>query len=305
MEIVVLHNPTAGDRQLPQRKLRSLLRRAGYRPKFLSLQGSLWKKQQAFAKAELIVVAGGDGSVRKAVLEIHDRGLPFAILPLGTANNICTSLGISGEPRAIIASWRRARARKIDLGIARGPWGEKGFIESAGLGLIGRTIAIMSEVGATAEHRPEWRKDRLHRDASVVQALAHELRPTRITIAGVGARARTDDFLLLEIMNISRVGPGLNLAPAADPSDGLFDVVSATDRDRKKLNHALANAVAGKRSSLARKKTAALRLTFREGEFRLDDKIVLKLGRDKRSTRAREVTVELLVRPGAAEILGA
>jgi len=33
------------------------------------------------------------------------------------------------------------------------------------------------------------------------------------------------DFLVLEIMNISHVGPGLNLAPNADPSDGLLDVV--------------------------------------------------------------------------------
>lgn len=305
MEIVVLHNPAAGDRDLPQRKLRDLLRRAGYRPKFFSLKEPLWKKKHAFGQAELIVVAGGDGSVRKAVLRLHDRGLPFAILPLGTANNICTSLGISGEPRTIIDSWRHARPRNVDLGIARGPWGEKWFIESAGLGLIARAIAIMSEVGATAEHRPEWREDRLHRDASVVQALAYELRPSRISVAGVGAHVRTDDFLLLEVMNINRVGPGLNLAPAADPSDGLFDVVTATDRERKKLNQALASAVAGASSSLLRKKTAALRLTFQQGEFRLDDKIVLRLGRERRRSRARKVTVEIAVRPEAIKILGA
>jgi diacylglycerol kinase (ATP) len=304
-EIAVLHNPTAGDRDLPRRKLASLLRRAGYQPRFFSLKEQLWKKKHAMGDAKLIVVAGGDGSVRKAVLQLHDLGRPFALLPLGTANNICTSLGIGGTPQKLIASWSRAQRRKIDLGVAEGPWGRRFFIESIGVGLVARTIAIMAKVGATSEHRPEWREDRLHRDASVMQALAHELRAVKFTVSVDAGPARTADYLLLEIMNIRHVGPGLQLAPKADPSDGWLNLVWATLEDREKLKRALAASVAEKktRTKLLQRKIHRLRLELSEGELRLDDQIVLDLRAPRTKQKKLPVKVDISVHSQACEIL--
>jgi diacylglycerol kinase family enzyme len=307
MEIAVLHNPTAGDRDLPHRELAALLRRAGYRPHLFSLKEAAWRKKRAFGNAKFVVVAGGDGSVRKAVLQLHDYGLPFALLPLGTANNICTSLGIVGEPRQIIASWSRARPRKIDLGLAKGPWGEKLFIESVGVGLIGRAISIMTEIGAAAGHRPEWRADRLHRDATVVQALAYEVQPVRLTAFLDKRRLPSDKYLLFEAMNISHVGPGLKLSSLADPTDGTFEVVFAKSTERERLKRSLTGSLGRSRTgtTLTRRKARSLRIELHDGEFRLDDTVLLP--RRRSSARGRSlktaVTIDLSIRYQAYEIL--
>lgn len=301
----MLHNPTAGDRELPQRKLAELLRRFGYRPAFFSLKERAWKEKNALAHAEFVVVAGGDGSVRKAVLELHDCGRPLAILPLGTANNVCTSLGIEGSPAKIVASWSKAGRRKIDLGQARGPWGEKSFVESAGVGLIGRTIAIMDALEATADHRPEWREDRLHRDASVVHALAHELQPVQIRVQETGRVSRWEDYLLLEIMNISRAGPGLELAPRADPGDGWLNVVSVTVRERERLKRVLRDNLGAKkpRTVLAQHRIRSLRIECRAGEFRLDDQVVWQ-GPDRTRPAKKAVGIDITICPQVFEVLG-
>ena len=66
---------------------------------------------------------------------------PVAILPLGTANNVATSMGIGGEMTELIASWHRARRVPFDLGHARA--GSKTWlvVEGAGGGLIPAGIA--------------------------------------------------------------------------------------------------------------------------------------------------------------------
>lgn len=304
MDIAVLHNPTAGDRELPRRKLIRLLRAAGYRVQYFSLKEDGWKKPTSLRRVKFVVVAGGDGSVRKAALVLRDRGLPLALLPLGTANNVCTSLGLTGSLKKLIARWRKARPKKIDLGVARGPWGKKIFLESAGAGLVGRAISIMAELEAASEHRPEWREDRLHRDNHVLQALVHELRPVRLRVQPDDRPERSGDYLLLEIMNISLVGPRFAIAPEADPSDGWLNVVSATVQERDKLKRTLAGSVAGKKRGpmLTRRKARTVRLELREGEFRLDDKVVWQRP-IRPGAPAKKVRVEISVLPRAIEIL--
>jgi diacylglycerol kinase family enzyme len=305
MEIAVLHNPTAGDRELSRRGLIALLRGAGYRPEYFSFKEKAWKEPDALLGSEFVVVAGGDGSVKKAVLELHDRGLPLAFLPLGTANNICACLGIVGKPRQIIRSWSRARREWLDIGVARGPWGKRLFVESVGAGLIGRAINIMAAVGAMTEHRLERREDRVHRDSTVVLALAHELHPVRLSVSADGRRAITDDYLLLEVMNIGRAGPGLELAPRADPTDGKFDFVTATANEQEKLIRALASTLEnGKaKSTLARGKIRTLRLELSAGEIRIDDQVAWSRPRDDRRSPKKRVSVEIAMRHSAVEIL--
>jgi diacylglycerol kinase (ATP) len=304
MEIAVLHSPTAGDRTLSRRKLCSLLRTAGYRPKYFSLKKSVWKKENALRGVELVVVAGGDGSLRRAILYLHDRGLPLALLPLGTANNICTSLGITGSPKQIIASWAKADRRRLDLGVAKGPWGEQLFVESVGVGLIGRAITIMAAVGDATEHRLERREDRVYRDASVVLALTYELHPVTIALSLNGGAAKSDDYLLLEVMNISRVGPGLEIAPEANASDGWLNLVSATIRERGKLKGAIASSIVPHHAggSLTRRRVRSVRIDLKDGEFRFDDQIAINL-RDHSQRRPKKVRVEISIRPKAFEII--
>ena len=85
---------------------------------------------------DALVVAGGDGTVSQAAGALVGGHVPMAILPLGTANNIAVSLGLDRPLPELIAGWPAARRRALDVGMARGDWGERLFLEAVGTGLI-------------------------------------------------------------------------------------------------------------------------------------------------------------------------
>ena len=141
---------------------------------------------------------------------------------------------MKGEPEAIIAGWQHGRRRKIDLGCAAGPWGKRRFIEGMGLGLIGRAIATLEAIDDVSTRKFANKEDKLYRDLCVLFALAHEMPPLHIEVQSDDDDC-SGEYLLLEVLNISRAGPGFELAQRADPSDGLLDVVSVRTGDRAKL----------------------------------------------------------------------
>jgi NAD kinase len=50
---------------------------------------------EAVKEVELIVVAGGDGTISSVLKELKFEHPPIAILPLGTGNNLARELGMS------------------------------------------------------------------------------------------------------------------------------------------------------------------------------------------------------------------
>src|SRR5690606_27192752 len=124
-----------------------------------------------------VIVAGGDGAIRRAGLAMIGRDKPLAPLPLGTANNIVRSFGLLMEPEDIIDGWRHPRRRPFDVGVIEGPGGKRHFIEGVGIGLISRSIAVIEEIDEVAVYELKKPKHKLHRDICVATALAHEMQP--------------------------------------------------------------------------------------------------------------------------------
>ncbi|WP_407542767.1 diacylglycerol kinase family protein (plasmid) [Deinococcus radiomollis] len=89
---------------------------------------------------ELIVVAGGDGSVRAVARRLLDRPESppaMAIVPLGTSNNIGRTLRLTElAPVNALKGLNPANKCPFDVGRASGPWGERYFLESFGIGLL-------------------------------------------------------------------------------------------------------------------------------------------------------------------------
>src|SRR4051812_25195231 len=182
MEVVLLHNEKAGNSAWSRKALVKLVRRAGFEPHYLPIRVAV-EEPERLKQGKFAIVAGGDGAIRKAVQAAAGRGIPLAPLPLGTANNISHSLGVIGKPEKIVAGWaRKLRTIKFALGIAKGPWGKRRFVEGVGLGLISRTIAVLTDIDEVSVH--EWRKaaHKLHRDACVATALAHEIHALPVTL---------------------------------------------------------------------------------------------------------------------------
>ena len=146
MRVTILYNPASGDEEHSDRWLKHLVEDAGHRAKLWSIEeGQLEEGQLEEAlerPADLVVAAGGDGTVGRVAASLAGRGLPLAIVPLGTANNISTSLGVGGDAATLVSGWPLARRRRLDVGEVQGPWGRTRFVESCGIGLLTRLMSL-------------------------------------------------------------------------------------------------------------------------------------------------------------------
>jgi diacylglycerol kinase family enzyme len=289
MRVSLLHNPAAGDATSLE-KVRRELSRAGY-----ALASEIEKdsdlERVLDQPVEFVVAAGGDGTVRKAARALAGSGVPLAILPLGTANNIAKSLGIEGEVRDVVAGWKSARRIPFDLGLARGQWGESRFLESVGSGLIPAGIAAAEE---HPEHKTEEPRTELARALERYAAALERLRARRWT-GLVDGHPIDEEFLLVEVLNIPSVGANLALAPRADPSDGWFDLVTAGEDDRRHIADYLEARRAGEEPelSLPTRRAREAEITGWE-RMHVDDEL-------RRIENAGKVTLE--IEPGAIRFL--
>jgi len=82
-------------------------------------------------QVDRVVVAGGDGTLNAAVQALVGTGLPLAILPLGTANNLARTLAVPLDLQAACELAVGGPRRQIDLGWVNGRY----FFTTASIGL--------------------------------------------------------------------------------------------------------------------------------------------------------------------------
>ena len=227
MEATLIYNSNAGGvNQVTVDELRDALQEVGFYPiyKATSSEADL---DVALEDVEgLVVVAGGDGTVRAVATRLIGRKVPLAVVPMGTANNISRSLGVTAAPLAILTGLKNPVKCLFDVGYVRAPWGEDYFLEGAGYGLYADTLAL---------YDPEQGKSILRGMDAVRQTLAnYQVYRTEMKLDG---RDISGDYLLAEMLNTKAIGPRLKLAPDADPSDSLLDVVRVRDVVREQFLH--------------------------------------------------------------------
>lgn len=241
MKITLIHNPSAGDEDSDADELTAMIRAAGHLVEYQSSQEKHWRAALE-RPADLVAVVGGDGTVGKVGRVLSGRGIPIAVLPQGTANNLAATLELTEIPlQQLVAGWATARRLAFDVGVARGPWGQDIFLESLGTGLFGWMTCRFDDVGEQdlGEHDGGEAKDvelRAARRFLRDQLRQFSARPLQIRL---DERDLSGEFLLFEAMNARSIGPNLRLAPAADPGDGLLDIVLVSADDRAKLNEHL------------------------------------------------------------------
>ena len=225
MRICLYWNATAGDR-LPLCEITAAIERAGH-----EIAGILKKEDEVVSvlrmDVDVLVAAGGDGTVARAGRALVGGNLPLAILPLGTANNIATSLGIADDPMTAIDEWKNQKVVRIDVGVITDGGGDHLFIEGVGTGLLPRGITKGREEAtrhADAAAEVEWARE------VFIDALS-ELQPHHSTLR-IDDEEVDGDYLLVEVLNIASVGPRLRLSGETTPADGFLSVVIAVADDR-------------------------------------------------------------------------
>jgi diacylglycerol kinase (ATP) len=94
--------------------------------------------------AELIIVAGGDGTLNEAAAGIAGSKVPMMLLPAGTANVVCSEAGIGNDTLRAAARIEDLQPRDVALGVlTREGFPERRFLAMAGAGLDARIVRII------------------------------------------------------------------------------------------------------------------------------------------------------------------
>jgi diacylglycerol kinase family enzyme len=271
MHLTLVHNYTAGDGQYVPEEVLVGLERAGHtvRACLDSVEGDDATRCLA-DPGDAVVVAGGDGSVRRVAMHVIGRGVPIAILPIGTANNIARALGMPCDLAPAIRQLDAMVPWGYDVGRVIAPWGCRHFLEGSGFGPFVRTALLLSNPSQKEVfNRPDAK---LSRDRRVLaDMIGHymvqmcEVVLDEVTIAG--------DFLAVHIMNLPSIGPNLQMAPGADPSDGYLDVVLVRDRDRASYTDFVASTPRrrAKETSFPVRRSRSVHLRWQGAEVHVDD----------------------------------
>ncbi|HEY5991480.1 MAG TPA: diacylglycerol kinase family protein [Candidatus Udaeobacter sp.] len=299
-----MHNPKAGHGKHAQKELMAALARAGHHAIYQSTKERDDKK--ALKKpTDLVLAAGGDGTVGKIGCRLIDSGVPLSVLPLGTANNLARSLGFIASPEEIIGRLEGGKKRTFDVGLARGPWGKRYFFESVGGGLLADYVsAAKREAKKTKRLSSEQEMARhvalLHRMLRVYRA-----RKWKIEIDGEDISNR---YILWEAMNIRSIGPALCLASQAATRDAQLDFVCARESDRSLLMDHLDARLAGKKPKfpLPIRRFRKLQVVWEgSSKLHLDDKLWPRKKQESKQRREIEITVRpsalVILQPGRVE----
>ncbi len=273
MRVTLIHNPGAGRQDHDgAAKLMRLLRDEGHVVSAASSSED-WK-QALDGPADLVAVAGGDGTVARVAKAMVGRGIPLAPLPAGTANNIARSLGLVDRPwEELVRAWPHARRVKLDVGVARGPWGERRFIEGVGAGLFACLLGSSDPARRLAQLRQP--RERVARALEILRKRALDCGALAIdaTLDGKDISGR---YLLLEAVNILYVGPGLYLAPDSRPGDGTLEVVMVTEAERDRLQNYLSSWQENRErlSVLPTRRGRQLSMQWNGFELHIDDELL-------------------------------
>jgi diacylglycerol kinase family enzyme len=275
MEVTLIHNPSAGGEEQPSGdKLVGLIRNQGHRVVYHSLKDSYWDDALK-EPGDLVAAAGGDGLVGNIARRLAGSRTPIAILPLGTANNVANTLGLMGRPlEELVAGWTSARRKKFDLPTAVGPWGSRCLVEGLGMGLF---TEMMDRLRATDKIDLAHARNANEEITSVLEMLKDRLQscPVKALKLKLDDQDLSGEYVLLEVMNISCVGPNLCLAPNADPGDGIIDVVPVSKKEKHRLSRYLSDCIEGKAGSadLIVHRGRRLEIEWEGSAVHIDDKV--------------------------------
>lgn len=182
-----------------------------------------------------VAIVGGDGTLNEASQAYIDpEGTPIpgpdlALIPAGTGGDFRKTFGLGDSIEDAVQRLRRAEPRPLDLGILeavsdRGERVVRAFINITSFGIGGLTDRIVNA-------SPKWMGGRAAFFLGTLRALVvYDNAPVVVHVDGQASIE--GPIVNVAIANGRYFGGGMKIAPDADPSDGLFDVVALGDLTR-------------------------------------------------------------------------
>lgn len=212
MNITLLTNPRSGRARSAGRvaELVAALQDASHNMTFASPGQSL---APLLRGAEVIVVAGGDGSVHYAAPVAARLGVPLLHYPLGTENLFAREFGNRARPEECLATLSAYRVRHVDMGNVNG----RPFVIMLSAGMDASVVhrVAAARIGGVS------RLDYARRIASVLPGHV----PPHFSVIADGHTLADAERGILIVANCRQYAARLDPALDANMSDGLLDVI--------------------------------------------------------------------------------
>ena len=216
MRVVIL-NPIAGRKRIPglEKRLERAFCRHGIPCEILLTRkagdATALAREAVQQGADLVVAAGGDGTVNEVVNGLVGTNTPLGIIPLGTVNVLARELGIPLAAHKAIKTIAEGSPKPIDVGIANG----RCFTLMAGFGFDAEVVTnVLQPI-----------KDWIGASAYILKGLETlaKCQATEITLEMPEETYSAKAFLVV-VANVSTYGYNLHIAPMAAPDDGFLDI---------------------------------------------------------------------------------
>jgi len=265
MRALLVHNPTAGIKGHDKDSIIDALHLADIKVDYVSSKDNNLKHALKGA-CDLVVIAGGDGTVGYVFTHLEDRSIPVAIVPLGSANNIARSLSIAGTPAELAEQWRASHVHSFHLvEVTYGKDKKELCAEGFGVGLMAALIKRRAK-GKKADGADDIRRGR-----RAFSEVVGEAKPLDLEV-DIDGKPWKSDLISVDVLNIPFAGPALPLAHSADPRDALLDVIGFESDKRDKLIEWI-NSPQEKLPPVAALRGEQIEIRWRDADSRLDDQV--------------------------------
>jgi diacylglycerol kinase (ATP) len=181
---------------------------------------------------DVIAVVGGDGTLNEVMQAFVTKdgvgkpGPDLAVLPVGTGGDFKRTLGLSGSIEEAVGRLANAQPRRVDLGIMEliGPDDARevrAFVNITSFGMGGVTDRLVNEA-------PKWMGGKAAFFIGTARAMV-SYRNAHVRVRVDGATFHDGPAFNVAVANGRYFGGGMMIAPEADLSDGVFDVVALGD----------------------------------------------------------------------------
>lgn len=215
--VVVVFNPVARSRESDERRraTQDALHARGLEFTWLETTeqdpGTEMLRDALEKGPDLVMVSGGDGTVRACATALANSGVPLALLPAGTGNLLATNLDVPRELSGALEVALSDGSRTIDVGSC--PHGC--FVIMAGMGF---------DAAMLRDADPKL-KSRLGAVAYVMSGMRHMRAPARrVELRIDDEKPFVREAHMILIGNFGKLQGGLMALPGADPEDGLLTI---------------------------------------------------------------------------------
>jgi len=181
-----------------------------------------------------IVIVGGDGTLHEVINGLKRKEAVIGVIPTGTGNDFCRSIGIPADPRSAIRTLSEGRIRKLDLGCVNNRF----FINVAGVGFDAHVAQEINKGIKWLTGSPAYLV------AVLKLIMTYRNIPLQIILDN-NTKIHLNSFLLA-VGNAQYYGGGMRIVPSAVPDDGYFHICAAGDVRKRDVLITLPKIFSGK-----------------------------------------------------------